>query len=90
MNKDFEVDEIWVWGLSCGDVDMPYLEYLRKKYPNAKWKFSYIEYNEKIDRKILVSNIYLDKSKVSYFKMCNGNARVILNEIIKENGIEEL
>lgn len=34
--KRLDVEEIWVWGLSCGDVDKPYIEFLRDRYPDAK------------------------------------------------------
>ena len=36
--------------LSCGDVDKQYIEFLRDRYSDAKWKFSYYDENEKSAR----------------------------------------
>lgn len=38
-NKD--INEIWVFGTSFGDVDIPYYRYIKSKYPHAKWYISY-------------------------------------------------
>ena len=48
-NKNFwkklrEVEEVYVYGLSCSDVDMPYLETIREHVsPNAMWTFSWFK-----------------------------------------------
>lgn len=36
-----KLDSINVYGLSLGDVDIPYLNQIRSKWPNTKWKFSF-------------------------------------------------
>ena len=87
--KGLDVEEIWVWGLSCGDVDKPYIEFLRDRYPDAKWKFSYYDENEKSARERYAAEIGLDESQVNYFKLNNSNSVDILEEIVLENDIEE-
>lgn len=38
---DKEINEIWVFGTSFGDVDIPYFSYIKSKYPHAEWHISY-------------------------------------------------
>ena len=83
------VGEIWVWGLSCGDVDKPYIDFLREKYPTAKWLFSYFNESEKEDRKRYASEIGLDKLQVDYFELNNPGSEDICGEIVLENDIEK-
>lgn len=87
--KGLDVEEIWVWGLSCGDVDKPYIEFLRDRYPDAKWKFSYYDENEKSTRERYAAEIGLDESQVDYFELNNPSSEDILEEIVLENDIEE-
>ena len=87
--KRLDVEEIWVWGLSCGDVDKPYIEFLRDRYPDVKWKFSYYDENEKSERERYAAEIGLDESQVDYFELNNPNSVNILEEIVLENDIEE-
>lgn len=87
--KSLDVKEIWVWGLSCGDVDKPYIKFLRERYPNAKWKFSYYDENEKNKRECYAAEIGLDESQVDYFELNNPSSLDILEEIVLENDIEE-
>lgn len=87
--KKLDVEEIWVWGLSCGDVDKPYILFLKKKYPKAKWRFSYYDKKEKNVRECYIDEIGLDKSKVDFFELNNSESVNILREIILENDIEE-
>lgn len=35
------VNEVWVFGTSIGEVDIPYFSYIKSKYPLAKWWVSY-------------------------------------------------
>ena len=87
-HKKLNVDEIWVWGLSCGEVDRPYINFLRKRYPDVRWFFSYYDEYEKIARKRYVSEIGVDESKVDYFELNNPQSKNVLDQIILDNGIE--
>lgn len=44
--SDKDINEIWVFGTSFGDVDIPYYRYIKSKYPHAKWYISYYEEEE--------------------------------------------
>ena len=41
------LDCINVYGLSLGDVDIPYLKQIRLRWPNSKWRFSYYSSEDK-------------------------------------------
>lgn len=88
-NKKMDVEEIWVWGLSCGAVDRPYIDFFREKYPNIKWKFSYWNVDEKDVREAYATEIGLDKSQVDYFELNNPNSKNILRQLVAENDITE-
>lgn len=70
-------------------VDKPYIEFLRDRYPDAKWKFSYYDENEKSARERYAAEIGLDESQVDCFELNNPNSVDILEEIVLENYIEE-
>lgn len=40
------INEIWIFGTSIGDVDVPYYCYLNSKYPCANWYISYYKEEE--------------------------------------------
>lgn len=86
---ELDVEEIYVWGLSCGDVDKPYIEFLKGKYPNVKWKFSYYDMNEKSEREQYAEVLGLDKTEAEYFELKNPNLTQICQDIIIQNEIEE-
>lgn len=76
-------------GLFCRVVDKLYIEFLRERYPDAKWKFSYYDGNEKSARERYAAEIGLDESQVNYFELNNPSSVDILEEIVLENNIEE-
>ena len=84
LNK-IETDEIWVWGLSCGDVDIPYIEKLRDMYPSARWKFSYYNEEERDRRDKLIDELNLEEASTFEFK--GTNAKRIEDALVKQNGI---
>lgn len=86
-NKELQVEEIKVWGLSCGPVDEKYIEALQRNYPDASWKFSFYSDAEKKSRADLAKRLGI--SKVGYFKFLNPNSKKICEEIVLENRITE-
>lgn len=81
-----EISEICIWGLSCGTVDMPYMEKLREQYPNAGWTFSYYGASEKINREQLAKQLGL--TDVKYFQFSNPNSKKIEQLLVEENKIQ--
>lgn len=45
--RQVNVDEVLIYGLSIGEVDIPYLEKINKMFPNSTWTISY--FNDKSD-----------------------------------------
>lgn len=86
-SKKLQVEEIKVWGLSCGPVDEGYIEALHREYPNAKWKFSYYFPGDKPKRFMFAKRLGL--AKVGCFQFNNQNSDMILREIVKVNKITE-
>jgi len=79
-----DIDIIKVFGMSLGDVDIPYLKQIREKWPNANWQFSY--YSEKdITRIIEVAENVLSMNKGEYntFIFSNMIAQEIQEKIIE-------
>lgn len=78
-NADFfnnikSVKNIYVYGLSFSEVDLPYLEEVIKKVRHPFWEFS--DYNNEIKAKI---ESFVKKEQISKYKIIN------LNEIIVDN-----
>lgn len=76
------LDSINIYGLSLGDVDIPYLQQIRHNWPNTKWRFSY--YSEKDQRKIddVATVLNLNNSEYETFYFANSLANNIREEII--------
>lgn len=86
INKlESQIDQIYTYGFSFGDVDMPYIKFLAEKYPNAKWHISYytedVEYKRTIKAKL---NNYV-KSSIYFFKFNNSNSNYIRETLINNN-----
>jgi hypothetical protein len=80
-----DVGVINVYGLSLSDIDVPYLEQLRRHFPDAIWNFSY--YSDKDCNRIhevAVENLNLNKDEYSKFFFNNLNAERIKAEILNE------
>lgn len=84
------IDYINIYGLSLGDVDIPYLQQIRLKWPNAKWKFSYYTTNDKT-RCVYVASDILNLSEDEYetFYFLNSQSNTIKMEIIEKLDIIE-
>lgn len=83
------VEEIWIWGFSFGQVDKPYIKFLRERYPNAKWKISYYNIHEKNTRREFADEIGLSEKEVEYFELNNPNDNNIRKQMVLYNDIEE-
>ncbi|NFH79640.1 hypothetical protein FDA09_07475 [Clostridium botulinum] len=86
IGKDIKI--INVFGISLGDVDIPYLKQIREIYPNANWKFSY--YSKKdLDRIIEVAEteLSINKNEYSFFEFSNTITREIQKEIVELQNI---
>ena len=84
-------DKVQVYGLSMGDVDIPYLINVRERWPDAKWRFSYYSENQ-IDNILSIAENDLKLSKTQYkvFKFSNPYCIEIQDSIVTLQNIEEV
>ncbi|WP_312072057.1 AbiH family protein [Anaerotignum propionicum] len=83
-----EVPEtINVYGMSLGDVDYPYFEQIRKKWPDIKWNFSYYSKQDEDRINLLVNRLTLPKYQYTKFKFENPKFKDIMDIIIKNINI---
>lgn len=88
IGKDIET--ITVYGLSMGEVDIPYLIQAREKWPNSKWKFSYYsDEDEARIEEIATEVLGLCDDEFITFEFKNTHSELIKNEIIEEHCINE-
>ncbi|MDK0813381.1 AbiH family protein [Clostridium perfringens] len=85
---DDNLDYINVYGLSLGEVDIPYLQQIRLRWPNSKWNFSYY-YSEDEARIVDVATTLLNLNEDEYetFYFSNSLSNKIRDEIIKTQNI---
>lgn len=78
-----------VYGMSLGDVDMPYFIELRKAFPCSEWVFWYFskEDRERIEN-IVVGHLHLEKDQYKAVEFKNELAYMIRERIIDEQEIE--
>lgn len=88
--KSQKVDVIRVIGLSLGEVDIPYLQDLRKKYKFATWEFSYYSKSDSDRIQHVAENILmLSPIEYSKFLLSSTASKSINDEIVKLRGIIE-
>lgn len=83
--KGIVPEEICVWGLSCGEVDRPYIEELVKSFPKARWKFSYYSDDEKQERERFAHEVGI--VDVDLFELKNPDDKYIREQMVKINNI---
>lgn len=86
-NKRLQVDEIWIWGLSCGPVDQEYIDMLRKEYPTAQWVFSCFLPKDRKERENYAETFVLNMKEC--FMLNNPNSNIIQSKIVIANRITE-
>lgn len=77
-----DIDTICIYGLSCGDVDIPYLEMILKKYPKATWEFSYHDDVSKKKINETTKTLGIESKRYSTFMLKNDCLDVIQKKII--------
>lgn len=64
--RQANIDEVLIYGLSIGEVDIPYLEKINDLFPNSKWAISY--FNNSSDPVCRHSNKLSFASKITLFE----------------------
>lgn len=81
-------DNIYVYGFSLGDVDMPYLQIIFEKWPECKWHFSYHAESDRLSIERAAKTLGLAVSQYDTFEFNNPYSRYIESSLLRENKIE--
>jgi len=85
-----DIEGIKVYGLSLGEVDIPYLTDIRERWPKAKWEFSFYNDTEKTRIcEVAENQLNLKKEEYNLFELRNSSAKSIQNEIVELRNITE-
>jgi hypothetical protein len=85
-----EPKKIKVYGMSVGDVDLPYLLQIRNTCPNASWSFSYYSDKERMFmKKIARDELKLDNKKFDTFFYNNPYSSEIMKRLVNLHNIIE-
>jgi hypothetical protein len=82
------LDCISVYGLSLGEVDIPYLSQIRAKWPNARWRFSYYSSGDQtriVD--VATRLLNLNEGEYDIFYFSNSLSNRIREEIVETQSI---
>lgn len=85
-----EVENINLFGLSLGDVDIPYLIQIRDRWPSAKWSFSfYTDSSKERINDVAQNRLNLKVGNYSMFRFAHSQSRDVCSEIVRLRDIEE-
>lgn len=82
-------DVINVYGLSLGEVDIPYLQFINEKWSYCKWKFSYYEDKDIEVIRNVADTLKLCDDQWSTFYFNNPNFKEIQEILVHNNNIIE-
>lgn len=83
-----DLNYINVYGLSLGEVDIPYLKQIREKWPKSKWRFSYYSSQDKVRiSDVVTKSLNLNKEEYRIFSFFNPISKGIRDKIIKKQNI---
>lgn len=79
-----------IYGLSLGEVDIPYLRQIRHRWPKARWRFSFYSESDK-ERNIYVAenDLGLKEDEFKLFSFEHSLSNFIRSKIVMKSGIEE-
>ena len=89
INKIDKSENIYVYGFSLGDVDMPYIQLINKKFPSCKWKFSYYLESDIDHIKRAIKILGLENTQYDFFELKNSDSNQIKDRLVVENRIDE-
>ncbi|WP_426348819.1 AbiH family protein [Alloiococcus sp. CFN-8] len=78
------LDCINVYGLSLGEVDIPYLKQIRVKWPSSKWRFSYYSLEDETRiANVATQLLNLNEDEYETFHFFNPLSNEIRDQIVK-------
>ena len=85
-----KIDAIKVYGMSFGEVDIPYFKMIKKMYPDTKWYITYFNDAERERLEHIIKNdLKLSEDKFELFEFRNSEDKVIRDKIVVANNIQE-
>ena len=85
-----KIDNVRAYGMSMGDVDIPYLKQINNCYPDAKWSFSYFSDEDKARNKEVAENILkFSANEWNEFHFENASCWEIQDLIVELQDIEK-
>jgi hypothetical protein len=87
---DEEVENVNVYGLSLGEVDIPYLIQVRDKWPKAKWRFSfYSDSSKERISEVAKNSLNLNNYDYNMFRFSHPQSIEVCSEIVRLRDIDE-
>lgn len=77
------------YGLSFGDVDLPYIKLIRKKWPYSRWRFSYYSNGDKKNIANTVKVLGLSEKEYELFELNNPSSKIIQDKLVEHNHIKK-
>lgn len=88
---DDDIENVKIFGLSMGDVDLPYIYQIRERWPAAKWSFSFYDEDSIIHIEHVAKDyLKLEDNEFTLFEFKNTQSNEIRKEIVKQRMIEEV
>lgn len=89
FEEDIEI--VKIFGLSMWDVDLPYLNQIRERWPAAKWSFSFYNEDNIVHIEDVAKNyLNLDDDEFTVFELKNIQTNDIRKEIVQQRMIDEV
>ncbi|MEG2521240.1 MAG: AbiH family protein [Christensenellaceae bacterium] len=87
INKIDVPDYICVYGFSLGDVDISYIQLLKEKFSQCRWKFSYHSESDIVSIKSVAKLLGLEDTQYELFEFKNTDSSKIEARLVEENKI---
>lgn len=87
INKIKEPDNICIYGFSLGDVDIPYMQLIKERFPACKWRFSYYSESDIEKIKEVANFLKIEDSQYVFFEFKNLDSSKIESKLVEVNKI---
>lgn len=87
INKIKEPDNICIYGFSLGDVDIPYMQLIKERFPACKWRFSYYSESDIEKIKEVANFLKIEDSQYVFFEFKNLDSSKIESRLVEVNKI---
>ena len=82
-----EPEYINIYGMSLSDIDYPYLEQIKMRWPDAKWRFGFFSKSDSDRIDVISQKLDLFETQYNKFEFRNDESENIKTEIVNNLGI---